>query len=151
MPSFLWALPILSALGGIGRRESMLLWGGGRGGGGGGGGGVGSSHPAPSFPLRRGILGGGGITNTGQENERTTNCDNALLFDQSSNARAILQNPDNGAYDLVSPNSHCGRCQVFSGAASVEPVLVDPLLPVVAVGGRGCVRVRASVHCFAAG
>ena len=29
MPSFLWALPILSVLGGIGWRESVLLWGGG--------------------------------------------------------------------------------------------------------------------------
>ena len=42
MPSFLWALPILSALGGIGWRGSVLPWGRGRGGGGGGGGGVGS-------------------------------------------------------------------------------------------------------------
>ena len=63
MPSFLWALPILSALGGIGWRGSVLLWGAvGRGGGrvGGGGGGGGSSHPLPSFPLRREILARGG-------------------------------------------------------------------------------------------
>ena len=54
MPSFLWALPIRSVLGGIGWRGSVLLWGGGSGGGGVGGAGGGSSHPVPSFPLRPG-------------------------------------------------------------------------------------------------
>ena len=55
MPSFLWALPILSVLGGMGWRGSMLLWGWGRGGGRGGGVGVGLSHPVPSFPLRNAV------------------------------------------------------------------------------------------------
>ena len=60
MPCFFPALSILSALGGIGWQGCVLLQGGGRGGGGGGRVGVGSSLPAPSFPLKREILAPGG-------------------------------------------------------------------------------------------
>ena len=57
MPNFLWALPLLSA-GHWVAGESVVM-GSSR------GGGVGSSHPVPSFPLRRKILTQGGSRGLG--------------------------------------------------------------------------------------
>ena len=63
MPSFLWALPILSALGGIGWWGSVLLWGVGRG--------FGFIASCPLLPLEeedpgsRGLLVGVGMLGVG--------------------------------------------------------------------------------------
>ena len=110
-PSFFPALSILSALGGIGWPGCVSLQGGGRGGGGGGGAGVGSSLPAPSFPLRRGILAQGGSLLGGGANRSQSALHMHVLVCICSNVRRFHETI--GMIEMCYHTNHCACWPCF--------------------------------------